>query len=464
LLGGLLFVFVSPPFQVPDEPAHFRRAYQIGTGAPLVRRPDGALGVEQPASLGALIQLSLAGMPYQPLQRMPAGTLAAASRIPLDPSHLAFVPLALSNLTPYGPAPYLPQAAAAAFGRWLALPPLWILYLARLCNLAACLALTWAAVRMAPFYQWFFVFLALTPMAMFLRSSASADALTNAAAMLLVSVICALAYSPPAAEPVLQEANPAPARWRIACLLAMAALVAACKGGYVLLNLLVPLIPPRRLGRPRIRAAVLAAVLVITAAGVVNSSSTAKTAFAHFQRDPGVQPYLQAQGVAAHPMRFLGIVIADYGKHLTRYAVGFVGNFGWLDTPLPVAVLVTYALFLLALAVTGGDGATAISGRDRLLIAAVVLAELLVISASQYLAWTVVGAPAIEGLQGRYFLPLAPVAALLLYNRRWAGALAAALAGGQTGRLGRMEKALAVASAAFTAVSLLRIWTRYHGW
>jgi Predicted membrane protein (DUF2142) len=41
LAGGLLLVFVTPPFQVPDEPAHFFRAYQVATGAGAEPGPGG---------------------------------------------------------------------------------------------------------------------------------------------------------------------------------------------------------------------------------------------------------------------------------------------------------------------------------------------------------------------------------------------------------------------------------------
>jgi uncharacterized membrane protein len=171
-----------------------------------------------------------------------------------------------------------------------------------------------------------------------------------------------------------------------------------------------------------------------------------------------VQPFLQARGVMAHPLSFLGLVASDYVLHLPSYGVGFIGNFGWLDTPLPIFAVIGYAALLLALAVTGGDPGIEMPARSRLLVAAVAVMGLLFISTSQYLGWTPVGEQAIEGPQGRYFLPLAPAGALLLYNRRWPGRLAA------TSPPWLDAAAMAGTSAAFTAVALVRIWTRYHGW
>jgi hypothetical protein len=478
LLGGVLFAFVTPPFQVPDEPAHFRSAYRIGTGEPPVWR-GGVRGIEEPASLEEVMRLCLAGAPAIPLKRLPAGTLRAAARIPLAPARRVFMPLA--GLAPYTAAPYLPQAAGAALGHQLGLPPLWTLYLARLCNLVASLALTWWAVRLVPICRWAFALLALTPMAMFLRGSVSADALTVAGAMLLTGAACALAFGAPGepqpgaaaprgAAPDGDRANGATPRGRTADREALAALllgsvvVATAKPGYWMLNALVLLIPHRRFGRPWRWAAVVAAALAITALGALSSLWVARNYFDNFHHAPGVQPYRQAMAVAARPLRFLGLMGTDYAVHAVRYAVGFVGNFGWLDTPLPAVVLVAFALLLLALAATGGDPALAISPGQRLLLAVVLAAGLAFVSFSQYVSWTPLGAGFIDGPQGRYFLPLAPVGALLLCRRRWAWPPAGTTVPVQAVLARWRDRALAAAGAAFTLVALARLWTRYYGW
>jgi len=75
-----------------------------------------------------------------------------------------------------------------------------------------------------------------------------------------------------------------------------------------------------------------------------------------------------------------------------------------------------------------------------------------------------VGAGFVDGLQGRYFLPVAPVAAILFYNRR----LAARAAGSPRAAAAPAPPAVAGwlyggLSAAFTVLTLLCIWFRYHG-
>jgi uncharacterized membrane protein len=69
-----------------------------------------------------------------------------------------------------------------------------------------------------------------------------------------------------------------------------------------------------------------------------------------------------------------------------------------------------------------------------------------------YVNWTPLGFPRIQVFQGRYLIPLAPVALLLLYNRRL--------------RL-RLDGALAAVPAAcmvyVLAVTTHTLWLRYYG-
>ncbi|HEY6324038.1 MAG TPA: DUF2142 domain-containing protein [Thermoanaerobaculia bacterium] len=472
LAGGLLLVFVTPPFQVPDEPAHFFRAYQVATAAAAEPGPGGGIGYRLPASLRQLAELCTAGVAFHPGRRLPPGLLTAAWSLPLAPERRVFMPA--GSLTLYTPVPYLAAAAALAAGRLLALRPLALLYLARLGNLAAALAVSWIAVRIAPAQRWLLALLALTPMAMFERSSASADALTDALPLLLVSCLLSLVLRR-AADPAGESHPAGSAGGSPALLLATAFLVAAAKGVYFLLDLLVFLVPPGvrakgcAAGRARSRAVagLWAGGLAAAVAGA-GISAWVTHRFANLGSPRlGVHPEAQLRGVLAAPLRFLGLAAADYVHHLPRYGAGFVGIFGWLDTPLPKPSMVLWGLLLLAAALTGGDPALALAAWQRRLAVAVTVAVLLLLSLSQYVTWTPLGAGFVDGLQGRYFLPVAPVAAILFYNRRFAarGAgsplpAAGAAAPARPAAAGWLYGGLSVA---FTVLTLLCIWFRYHG-
>ena len=71
-------------------------------------------------------------------------------------------------------------------------------------------------------------------------------------------------------------------------------------------------------------------------------------------------------------------------------------------------------LLLLFTAVAVPEGQMVLRGRDRLVLAATVALVYLGITASMLFAWTSVSDPVIQGVQGRYFLPVLPLALLAL--------------------------------------------------
>jgi uncharacterized membrane protein len=436
LLGGLLCAALTPPFQAPDETRHFLRIYQISEGVLFPR----AGRAELPESV-IRVEAGFLEFQFQPEKKIDLRTWREAAAVRLAPERRIETGIGGAALST--PAPYLPQALAALAGRELELPPLAILYLCRLANLSAALAVAWAAVRIAPFYRWLFAFLALDPMALFLRSSTSPDALTNAMALLLVASVLALAVGPPERE-----------RGRIALLLGSATFLVLAKGAsYLLLPALVLLIPAeywRDWGDRRRAAATIGLLIVLTGAGAGLSGWAARRGFSQLRPEVAADPAAQMAQIALRPGRFLAIVITDAVRHAPVYAIQFVGNLGWLDTPLPAAVLLGYALLLTALALLDGASDFTLGGGRRLLVAAITAGTLLAVFASQYLLWTAVGADIVEGVQGRYFLPLAPAAALLFLNRRWARDL---------DRAGRWLFGAAVFT---TAVTLVKVGLRYY--
>jgi uncharacterized membrane protein len=154
-----------------------------------------------------------------------------------------------------------------------------------------------------------------------------------------------------------------------------------------------------------------------------------------------------------HPFHFLRVVAVDYVVEIRRYLTELVGTLGWLDTRLPVPLLVTYMAVLVALVFLDPSPRIKVRPWQRGIVAAAVLATMLLISASQYAIWTPYGADLIEGIQGRYFLPLLLPAAWTFHSRRLAGRV-------EPGRLG-------VALGGFSLISCgITLWAlvgRYYG-
>ena len=108
LTAGIFYAFLIPPFQSPDEPNHFLRAWQVSEGCWLPEKTtDQRLGGVLPASL-AQVADSFAFLKNNPAARTTAGRIRATLDLPLSPGNSRFLDFA--NTASYAPSAYLPQA------------------------------------------------------------------------------------------------------------------------------------------------------------------------------------------------------------------------------------------------------------------------------------------------------------------------------------------------------------------
>jgi uncharacterized membrane protein len=407
LLSGLAFAVVTPPFQVPDEPTHFYRAYALSEGEPWAQGGGEGLGAVLPASLEELGTDLLGDLPFRPDRTIRQEKIFRALQVPLEEERRSFIDYRTS--AQFTLVPYLPQAAGIAIARGLGAPALGLLYAARLANLLVATALIAAGLRRLPSYSWLLTLLALTPMALFLRASASADALGTALAFLLAGTVARLAWG-----------EEEPGGWReVAVVTACTAALCLSKPVYIPLAGLVLLIPAARLPGTR-RGPALVLVALITAAAFALALATASAVDVPVRPDSPVDRDRQIQDSLTDPVRVAGILTNDYLRQGDRYVAQIVGQLGWLDTNLPRPLLWGYVFVLGLLALCDSRREVDVRPWQRALLGLIVVATLALVSASQYAAWTPYGADFVEGIQGRYFLPLAPAAAWLLHTRRFA--------------------------------------------
>lgn len=408
LLAGLLFgfalVFGTPPFHVPDEPAHFYRAYAVSEGEPWARQERQGLGAVLPARLQELGTGFRGDLRLG--QKVRPEEILAALPVPLDEERRVFVDYRTSAQLTL--VPYLPQAAGILIARGLGASALGLLYAARVANLLAATALIAIGLRRLPSYRWLITLLALTPMALFLRASASADVVTTAVAFLLACTAARLAWGE-------EESG----RWRdVALLTACAAALCLSKPAYVPLVFLVFLIPAARFPGGR-RGPALALFGGITVAAFILAMATATAMDVPIRPDAPVDRDRQIQDALADPFRVAGTLIEDYLLRGDRYMAQIVGQLGWLDLNLPKPFLWVSLITLGLLVLFDSRREVEVRIWQRVLLSLIVLSTLALVSASQYAFWTPHRADYVDGIQGRYFIPLAPAAAWLLHSRRF---------------------------------------------
>lgn len=381
LLAGLLFVLLTPPFAVPDEVSHFYRSTAIAQSILDGRFELGGLEGEVPAGV-----------------RTFAGEMAYWGRSPEPRSYAARFHDAWSHelgtsrtLAPFRsaalhtPVPYLPQAAGVLIGLSVNARPAVLFYLGRAANVLVSGLLVLLAVRLAS--SWMLSLIAVTPMALYLYASHSPDALTIASALLVFASVSAIAER-------------GSSRWRTVTFATSTIALDLSKTAYGLLPLAI--LATRERGTRALKGFAVGAL----AGALMVSLIAAADIATDLRGDETADPVQQVRHILGNPGAFARTIAVEPLMHAPRYVREMIGGLGWLDLPVPLAVVIPYGLILLVVALT--EPSRWQSPRDRLVLLLLSLMTIFGIVLSQALLWTPVGAETIEGLQGRYFLPVAP--------------------------------------------------------
>jgi len=400
---GLLLCLLTPPFMVPDEQAHFFRAYQVSEGGVLPQKFDGGVGGYLPKSLVDTSIVLVGTLPGNASQTVSIDTLFSEFNRPLKANDRTYTHF--ENTALYSPVVYAPTAFGVGIARLLDMPALSALYIGRIFTVITWIGIVYCALRFAPFGRWALMALALSPMALFQAASVSADAFTLALCFLAAAWFARLVVQPH----VLSRRD-----WlaTIALLLVMGFI----KQPYALLGLAFFFLPAVRFAgkKQRWQFIVSAATALLVPVGAMYAASKAFFMQSPFLTDRILQPDAQLLHILQYPFDFIHTFLFT---HLTLngdgHIAGFVGVFGWLDAPLPFWTILLY-LFGLLVALGIAQQQRLLPRRQRAVALAVCAAAFVVIDVLLYMYWNALGADVVNGIQGRYYLMLAPLAVLAI--------------------------------------------------
>jgi len=389
---GLLAI-TMPPYQNPDEVSHFMRAEAISEG--------GVIGARFPTiGGGGIIDFGIerSAAIFEPLKFHPERkvTRAMAEKAMALQWGAEVGPRGFANTAIYSPVSYIPAVVGIWISKGLHLPVIRTLVISRLLMGLSGIAIATVAIALADCGAPFLFVILTLPMSLALMTSPSQDAMI-------------MAFGALAAALLISAFQKSRLTWRAFIVLCTAlAIIATARPPYAPIAVVPLLIPGRRLaGRITGVACVLGAVILwsIIAAKLTGVATP-----------PGVEPTAQALRLLTHPAKIAPLVVDTFKFSGDLFMRGFIGQLGWLDVDMPhfYNVIALGALLLgttlAALTLRGIH----IAHSTRLTLALAILTSAAAIFAIQYLTWTKVGAPIIDGVQGRYFLPLATLSVGLL--------------------------------------------------
>jgi uncharacterized membrane protein len=396
LFGGGL-VFLSPPFSVPDELPHFQRAYHCSQGKLYACKRGGQTGDDLPQSLTETYTVIVDGARNDAEFTISWAKINKARLIALDPQRTGFN--VFSNTALYTPVPYLPQAAAILAARRWEPAPLTMFYLARIANLIVYLLLAAAAVRITPIHKWTLALVALAPMSVYLAASLSADAMTIGLSLLIIAVTLNLALG-----------SERPSRRSLLALGLLLVLLALSKQAYLGLAVFFLVIPGKEFSSPARRWLIAAVMIGLPLA--VNAAWMYSLRGLYVPALPFVDPSAQFRWILGHPGSYAKVMLMAMCK--PRVYMLMIGVFGWLGPHLPHVMCAVYWAALGLTAVLDGGKPLPLNVRAKAVALGAYIFTAAVMVTFVYLSWERVGMDNMGGIQPRYFLPIIPLALLLL--------------------------------------------------
>ena len=407
-ISCLVLVFVIPPFQAPDEQQHFYRTYAVATGKLMPEVRAEGVGYELPASLPATVEVLLRSNElhaYRPVFKVDSEALAAERQRPLDPDNTRFVSFPDASLI--GATAYLPQALGLSVGRMVGASPVEMLYLGRLANALVALAICWFAITRLTVGTTLAATILALPMVQASFATLAPDATLISAGFLMI----ALASTPEGASPSSDLRL-----WVAVTLLGLLMIttkltyIAAAGFGALLWWYRDPVSLKDRRTLLLVANWLLLFVAGITWMGIIDYAVVTTRPNVDIDADR------QIAHIVADPVRFVGVMVGSMLSHAIFYVESTIGLLGWKTVKLGnLAYLCGMAA--LALAVLRHEPARRRFAwwMSLLALGAVLLGWVLTESAL-YIRWSEVGSKFIEGMQGRYFLPML-FALVLLQNR-----------------------------------------------
>jgi uncharacterized membrane protein len=411
-LFGSLALVLTPPLRGPDELPHFLRAYGLTQGEIV---PDAAdesrrKGLLIPGRLHQEIRLyeqALASH-YRGLDVSYRSILVEHRRLVASAppaTQPVFVPYVGSE--GYSPVPYLPYLPGLALARMLNLDFVSMLMVTRASGLILITAMMGLAIALVPRLRWPFLLIGLIPSALFSRAVLSADGLSLA----LVMAVAAL---------VLRDAcrlNAGSRRWR-ALLMTLCVLSKPPQLAFLLLEAMRR---PRGSARRRWRAAaavVLPAIALATAWTLASDADVAawRIVDGSTRAAEEYEPLWKLGFLLQAPGHF-PMLLAGTWHYADDYLLQLVGILGWLDMPLRPFVYPVIGASLIFVLCGTLDLDASMRRRLAVVAALTVLGYSLAIFLIFYLVWTGLDATEIDGVQGRYFVVVLPVMAILVVAR-----------------------------------------------
>jgi len=389
----LIFTFLVPPFQKPDEQTHFEQSLIISKGfLSCQKKSNNTIPIEKK-------YISFIKTPYLDLlthgeTKLPVSiflkdlfsNIQDNKKINFNIDHLCSFPI----------VSYLPQAFILTVSSILNLNPIISLYLGRL--LMSFIGYVWFLYlfrKIAKNYKLILLFTFVLPMTLHQISSFSYDV----AHIMFGLTFFVLIVSFPRKRESSQKLH------YFKLFLILLLFLLSKKLGYEAFFLLIFLIPFEI--KP-----VIISILIFLPFYLLSKTSGVHD-LSYFSNNQIFDPLRQLNFLLSNPMNIIKVLIVTTVQRFGFYLQSLIGIFGWLEYGLDPLSYLLYGLFFIYVIVETRHTLSLHKNKTILLSLTLIISYIFIILLG-FVFYTVKGTLISGGIQGRYFIPFVPFIILLI--------------------------------------------------
>ncbi|MGH1663770.1 DUF2142 domain-containing protein [Enterococcus avium] len=391
---GVLMIKTIPPLQAPDEIGHYVKA-EAFSDFKIRPREKSSTSSKKGNSTWGEYGFKVSSEIYK-MNEYANQTQGKESKPPYQIKEKNIAEkmfIGTGGITNYSFINYIPQLIGIQIGKLFQKNYVWQYYSARVFNLIFYIFIVFFALKIFPFSKWGAAILALNPMALFLTSSVSGDGMIIAGSFFFTSWMLKL----------ISEAKITDRQMLVSALM-MVSLV-LMKPTLIVLGILFFLIPNKTLDLKRkgiwgIGIFLISILLYVSWNKLMIDQQLLYRDFAN--------PEAQVKAFLNNPQIFFVNFFENYlfGIKGDGMIYSFVGNFGWLDTPLGWHWVIIYFISLTIGCLVQQEGDHSLLILHRVLMILGIVAYIFLTFFALYQIWNKVNRKSsIEGVQGRYFIP-----------------------------------------------------------
>lgn len=397
---GLVYVFVIPIYRGHDEQAHFFRAYEISKGIFNTKIENGVSITKIPK---AFEDITLERGEYC----NQANYKEVIDFLKVETKEGETITEGACYMAVYSPIPYIPQAITIAICDLLTDNVAIMFYMTRLVNLMVAIIILYVAMKIIPFGKKIIFLIAIIPTTMTQVATASPDATTITSCILFVSYILKLLYEK--RDMTKKE---------IAKVTFLGSIVALCKIVYIPFILLVLLIPKQRYKNKK---NYWTSIALMTILPIIINLIWLSIAGSHLELIDANKSAAQTTNILTNIPEYIRVVLYtikySFGTLLTALFGGVLLHGDLVDNGmlvvLPIVLLFVFEVLL------DDELKEKLKLNTKVLLSISIFMIMCLIVTSLYVQWSPLKWFYVNGIQGRYFIPLLLPATILLGQNQW---------------------------------------------